>query len=278
MEMGETVAAVQKLQDEDKCVICSKKHDNPKKETVESTVSKEGWERDKSMVGVFDGGDARRAAIYPNATFPPPYPTEGHHGLAFTSFIKGGKDQCLRLNHFLNKVGFAPNQPPNIIQLPDRHGAVPPKADPTASWPADVKKEYKSFWVSIDLGKPLQLHTGRHAGSYFGTSDVVYFRMTVLAYDEDSCEKESMQEFEDNLKGLIKGAVNYAFIQVAEGNWICHPEHLRIATDLYGKTGKHQYTYLHGSGKKQKVEHEGYPGTGARPPPWSKVKLDTTPF
>ncbi|RKG99962.1 hypothetical protein D7V97_30945 [Corallococcus sp. CA053C] len=278
MEMGETVSDVQKLQDDGQCVICSKKHDDPKKEKVESPVSKSGWERDKSMVGVFDGGDAERAAIYPNAHFPPPYPTEGHHALAFTSFVQKGKDRRLRLNHFLDKVGFAPNQPQNIIQLPNRHGAVSPKADPTASWPADVKKEYKSFWVSIDLGKPLQLHTGRHAKSYFKTSDLIYHRMAFLAYDATTCTEESMQEFENNLKGLVKGAVNFAFLHVVGGSWICHPEHLRVATDLYGKTGKHVYTYLHGGGKKQKVEHEGYPGAGARPPPWTTVKLDTTPF
>lgn len=275
MEMGETVAKVMAMQAEGKCVLCGEPHDEAKKAAVESTVSKDGWERDKSLVDVFERADAQRAAIYPNTRFPPPYPTEGHHCLAFTSFIRGGKDRALRLNSFLNKVGFKPNQPSNIIHLPDRHGAVPPGASAMTAWPAGVKKEYKSFWVSIDLGRPLQLHLGRHVGSYFAASDGLYLELLRHALDVETCKDESMQEFEEALKELIHGAVNYAFIQVAGGRWLCHPEQVRIATDLYGKTGKHAYFH---SGRKRNVEHEGYPGTGARPPPWTKVTLDTTPF
>jgi hypothetical protein len=284
MEMGESVAVANQLQLEDKCVVCGKKHKDPKKEAIEPTICKKpGWERNKSMEGVFESGDTQRASIYPGAKFPPPYPTEGHHCVAFTSFVakdksRAEKDRCVRLNHFLNKVGFQVNQPANIVQLPNRHGQVAPGANSTVAWPVGVKKEYKSYWVSIDLGRPLQLHTGRHVGSYFVSSDALYGRMLGLSYDPDACETETMQEFEDNLKQLVKGTVNYAFIQVAQTTWICHPEHLRVATDLYGKTGNHSYAYIHGDGRREEVQHEGYPGTGATPSPWQKIKLQTTPF
>lgn len=276
MEMGESVARANAMQAEDKCVVCGKKHEAPKKEKIEETVPKPGWERDKSMVGVFEWGDAKRTAIYPNAK--PPYPTEGHHCLAFTSFIKDKQDRCVRLNHFLNKVGFQANQPSNIIQLPDRHGEVSPNADPASSWPSGVEKKYKSYWVSIDLGYPLQLHLGRHCGEYFKLSDALYARMLGYAYDPDTCEEESMKDFEDRLKELIRGAVNHAFIQVAQGVWKCHPEQLRIARNLYGKTGTHTDEELASIGKKTRVVNEGYPGSGGQPADGQKVKLDTTPF
>lgn len=279
MEMGESVKNANKIQVQDKCVVCSKKHTNPKKEKIQSTVSKPGWERDQSLTGVFDSGDAQRTSIYPGVRFPPPYPTEGHHCLALTSFIKKNKDRCVRLNHFLNKVGFQPNQPANILQLPDRHGQVAPGANSGMAWPKGVKKEYKSYWVSIDLGKPLQLHTGRHAATYFKFSDALYTRMMGLAYDVNKCQNRTSQDFEERLKKLIKAAVNYAFIQVAQATWVCHPEHLRIATSLYGQVGRQSHTYAHSSGWKEKVEHVGYPGKGTKPPPYQKgISLETTPF
>ncbi|OJT24239.1 hypothetical protein BO221_13745 [Archangium sp. Cb G35] len=279
MEMGESVTVANATQAEGKCVICNNKHKDPKKEQIEKTVSKNGWERDKSMVGVFAWGDAKRMAIYPNAS-PPPYPTEGHHCLAFTSFIKENKDRCVRLNHFLNKVGFKANQPSNIIQLPDRHGNVAPNADPTASWPSGVKKEYKSYWVSIDLGHPLQLHLGRHRGEYFKLSDALYARMLGLAYDPDTCEQESMQDFEDGLKELSEGVVNHAFNQVVQGVWKCHPEHLRIAQSLYGKTGSHTDFYVNNAekNKRQRVENKGYPGAGGQPTNGQNLSLDIGPL
>lgn len=276
MQMGESVAVANAIQKAGKCVICDSDHAAPKKEKIDKTAGKSGWERDKSLVGVFDSGDAARASIYPAGAYPPPYPTEGHHCLAYTSFVKRNKDTCVRLNHFLNKTGFKPNDGPNILQLPDRHGRSGVSA--ATVWPAGVKKEYKSFWVSVDLSKPLQLHLGRHRGSYFLESDALYSQMMINAYDPDMCKDESLQDFEDALKVLSKGAVNFAFIHVSASKWICHPEHLRIARDLYGKTGKHQYTYVHGSGRKESQRLVGYPGKATTVAAWPKVSLDTTPF
>jgi hypothetical protein len=279
MQMGESVAMAMLLQKQGKCVICdSDEHPDPKREKIEKTAGKSGWERDKKLDGVFESGDSKRSSIYPGGSFPPSYSTEGHHCLAYTSFVQSNKDTCLRLNHFLNKVGFHPNDPPNILHLPGRAGDVKPAAPGTTAWPKGVKKEYKCFWVSVDLGKPLQLHTGRHRGTYFASSHALYRDLLRFVSDPDVCKDETMDEFKDALKEASKGAVNRAFIQVAGAKWICHPEHLRIARDLYGKTGRHSYRYAHGSGRSEAVTHVGYPGTGASPGPWPQLKLTTTPF
>ncbi len=276
MEMGEAISADQAPQLEDKCVICGTKHKEPKKENIQKTAGKSGWERDKNMVGIFETGDAERRSIYPNSAYPPPYPTEGHHCLAFTSFVEGGKDVSMRLNHYLNKVGFAPNQPKNIIHLPGRTGAASPGLNMT--WPSGVAESYKNFWISIDLGKPLQLHVGRHAPTYFGISHSLVGSLETLFTEAGTCKEKSTKELEDKLKELAEAARNYAFMQVAEAQWICHPEHLRIATDMYSKAGKHSYIYKRSSGKTRKLESSGYGGTGNPPPPWTSLNLDTGPF
>lgn len=77
---------------------------------------------------------------------------------------------------------------------------------------------------------------------------------------------------------LIKGAVNYAFAEVASGAWQCHPEHLRIAKSLYGKSGTHKGDYVMDNRKRRKVVLEGYPGTGASPADGQRVTLETAPF
>lgn len=266
MEMGETVAQAAALQAEGKCVICSSKTcEKPKKEDVQKTAGKSGWDRDESMAGVFETGDTARCSVYPGASFPPPYPTEGHHCLVFTSFVKDGEDRCVRLNHFLYKVGFGPNQPRNIIQLPGRRGAAAPA--PGKTWPPGAHESYKNYWISIDLGKPLQLHAGRHAESYFGLSHALARKLSTMSSNPETCKQKSQKEIEDRLKELAEVSVNYAFIQVAEGVWPCHPERLMEATALYSKPSSSKVG-----------QAGGYGGAGNPPPPWTSVDLDTGPF
>ena len=49
MQIGESVAVVVAMQEDNKCVFCSQEHENPKKEDVKETApSDTGWKR-KSM-------------------------------------------------------------------------------------------------------------------------------------------------------------------------------------------------------------------------------------
>jgi hypothetical protein len=276
MEIGEPISFAKQLQKEGKCVVCKTKHKDPKKENIEATAPKDGWRRDESMVGVFECADANRASIYPSDSFPPPYKTEGHHCVAHICFIEKGKDLRPHLDHFLNKVGFAPNQPRNIIHLPGRYGLPAPA--PGKRWPAEAPESYKNFWLSVDIGKPLQLHIGNHSKMYFACSFALMKAIVEAVFDPAVCEESTQEEFERELKTTIDGAVNYAFKQVAEGNWVCHPEQLRIATDLYGKVGKHQHAMCVGGKRFRKDLLVGYGGECSAPVLWPKVNLETEPF
>ncbi|WP_437661596.1 hypothetical protein [Sorangium sp. So ce1182] len=283
MQLGESASFIADLQSSGKCVICDQEHKNKKTEDVKPvTESNSGWER-KNMDRIFDTGDANRSSIYVGSVLPSPstYQTEGHHCLAYSSFIKGnGEDVCLRLNFFLDQVGFAPNDAPNVIQLPGRRG---PPQSPRGPWPVGVYETLKSFWVSIDQGKPLQLHVGRHNGAYFGESESVVQRLIVFASDPNKCEEETIDQFKERLKGLITGAVNYAFKCVAENTWVCHSSRLGPALSLYrlSSTEKHNFTVEAGTPSNKRtlrMSLVGYGGTGDPPPPWQTVNLITSPF
>ncbi|WP_437306867.1 hypothetical protein [Sorangium sp. So ce388] len=247
MEIGETVTDVQAILNRGQCVICDKAHDAPKDEPVEPTADKSGWERDKSMSGVFDGGDAERCKIYKDNTYPPGYTSEGHHSLAYSSFVKNGKDEFLRLNHFLNGAGFRPNASPNIIQLPGRSG--------DAGAPAALERSFQAFWVSVESGKPLQLHIGRHKASYFASSDNVVRRIAALISSPAQCEESNLNSLKSKLKRYVDAAVNYAFMCVTRAKWKCHPDKLREA----------QAGYSHHRGQNS-------------PSAWPEIRLDISPF
>ncbi|WP_437714884.1 hypothetical protein WMF45_51160 [Sorangium sp. So ce448] len=247
MEIGETVASVQAMVDQGQCIVCDKSHEKPKDEPVEPTVGKSGWERDKSMSGVFDGGDAERCKIYKDNTYPPSYASEGHHSLAYSSFVKNGKDEFLRLNHFLNAAEFRPNDSPNIIQLPGRSG--------DAGAPASLEKSFQAFWASVESGKPLQLHIGRHKSSYFVRSDNMVRRIAVLISAPARCEQSDLDSLKKKLKQYADGAVNHAFMSVARAKWECHPEKLREAQTAYRDRGGR-----------------------LSPSAWPDIRLDISPF
>lgn len=233
---------------EDKCPICDGSHEEPKQEKIEPTAGKSGWERDKSMADVFDKGDAKRCAIYENDKFPPSFKTEGHHSVALSSFVKAGKDQSLKLNHLLNAAGFHPNDPPNIIQLPARIG------DSTA--PQALPLGFQTFWVSVEQGKPLQVHLGRHNGRYFASSDNVVRRVAaLLSISPDKCKEQKLDDLKKKLKKHMDGAVNYAFMCVTRAKWVCHPDKLKAA-------------------QKEYAQHGGKKSASA----WCKITLDPAPF
>ncbi|WP_437277905.1 hypothetical protein WME90_42835 [Sorangium sp. So ce375] len=249
MEIGETVTGVQAMIERKQCVICDKQHEAPKDEPVEPTVGKSGWERDKSMSGVFDGANAERCKIYKDNTYPPQYTSEGHHSLAYSSFVKNGKDELQRLNHFLNSAGFRPNDSPNIIQLPGRGG------DPGA--PAALEKSFQAFWVSVESGKPLQLHVGRHKTSYFAKSEILVRRIAELISSPTRCEQSDLNSLKEKLKWYADRAVNHAFtcVATATGGWVCHPEKLLEAQGAYR-------------------DHSGQ----FSPSAWPEIRLNTVPF
>ncbi len=186
MELGESVSIIAMMQDEDKCVICNQKHEEPKKEVVKETApSDSGWKRE-SMKGVLEK-ISEKLFIYPNNGFPPSYQYQGHHCMALSSFVKNSdkpsrKDKRIRLNHFLKKVGFYPNREKNCIGLPARTGYG----------------DFKALWDSFDAKKPLQMHGPGHDEDYFIQVTNMINRMLSIITNPDFCEEFTKSEWEEN--------------------------------------------------------------------------------
>jgi hypothetical protein len=261
MQIGETVSAVMQMQNEGKCVICSQSHADPKKEKIKTIApGNAGWHR-KTMTGIFES-DGTRERIYPSG-FPPPYSYQGHHALALSALVKDAntdspKDKRIRLNYYLDKIGYYPNRPCNVIGLPARKGAG----------------DFEAFWRSIDLDKPLQLHGPGHDDEYFARCDALLADL-VLALT-DLCKELDTSEWESLLDQTMKHGENYAFKNLARGEsgWVLHAGELATAKRLYSapKTvvetvrAKTVSAKVRGYGKKQKDIKFPDP------------KLDTGPF
>lgn len=224
MEIGETVDVVVALSAAGKCVLCgSAEHEQPKQDEVkEIAPGNTGWHR-KSMAGVFES-DGTRNAVYPGNTFPPPYKYQGHHCLALSALVtdantKSPKDRRLRLNFYLDKVGFSPNQPRNCIGLPARKG-----------W-----GDFEAFFQSIDLDKPLQLHGPGHDERYFTQCDRLISSLIAALTHPKLCEKKTKDEWKELLKKRVAQAENFAFRKLANNDsaWQLHPSEQIAALGLY---------------------------------------------
>jgi hypothetical protein len=224
VEIGETVAMVQSMMDEGKCVICGKsEHKDPKKADIKETApGNSGWHR-KSMAGIFDS-DGIRNTIYHGDAFPPTYSYQGHHCIALSAVVEGAnggspKDRRIRLNFFLDQIGWFPNRPQNSLGLPARKGYG----------------DFDAFWQSIDQDKPLQLHGPGHDESYFTQCDRLLSSMIDVLTDPELCEETSSDDWKDKLKKLVTQAENFAFRKLANNNsaWRLHPSEQISALRLY---------------------------------------------
>lgn len=261
MQMGESVTAAMALQAQGKCVICDKKHKDAKKETITKCAGKTGWKR-VGMGGKFEQ-IGPKLAIYPKNTFPPKayYTHEGHHCLALSSFIANEKtnpkDVYLRLNYFLDKGGYSPNRDENSIGLPGR-------------------PMYDSFWAALDEDKPLQMHIGDHDDSFMAQTAALLARLVRLMTDPDECKKTDKNDWEDELKKMIKNAENYAFVKLASNAapWRLHPVDHKIALDVYFMPKSMTQTFSRKSGK---VTLTGL-GHAKKTITWPKPSLPQSPF
>lgn len=224
MEIGETVTLVVEKMKAGKCVLCdSDEHEAPKKDDVKEVApGNGGWHR-KSMSRVFDS-DGTRNLIYPNDSFPPPYSSQGHHCIALSALVADAntnspKDRRLRLNFYLDQVGFFPNRPQNCIGLPARSG-----------W-----GDFRAFVAALDLDKPLQLHGPGHDESYFCQCDRLLTSLLSALTDPRLCEKKPKDDWKDLLKKRIREAENFAFRKLArnDGAWRLHPLEQVRALALY---------------------------------------------
>jgi len=82
-QIGEGIAITQIRLEEGKCVFCGKDdHENKKKDEIKPT----GWKRLRKFKGVGGRFSGDKRSIYPESPVTS-YKSEGHHCLAFSSFI-----------------------------------------------------------------------------------------------------------------------------------------------------------------------------------------------
>jgi len=249
MQAGEGIASTEyKVSSKKECFFCGKNHPDPKPAPKKfKTAGKPGWDR-VSMAEKFDYSDKERVRVY--ASNKPEYDTEGHHCLAFSSFVKKNNDVFPRLNYYLNEVGFKPNDPKNIIQLPGRY----PNKNFKSKFSIHTDPRYQNFFLAAKSGKPLQPHLGRHKDAYFAKSNALVQRLAIVHFDTKECEQKDLDTLKKKLKKRADAAVNVAFISVTSTEWKCHPEHLAEARKSYKEL------------------------TGSPFPAWTKLKLPCTPF
>lgn len=222
MQIGESVAMVVDMMADEKCVICSEKHPEPKKDDVQAVApGNSGWQR-KSMSKVFKS-DGKREKIYPSG-FPPPYKHQGHHCVALSALVANANtssptDRRLRLNYYLDQVGFFPNRPENCIGLPAR-----------TSW-----GDFEAFFESIDLQHPLQLHGPGHDETYFTQCDRLLASLLSALTNPALCEQKPKDGWKDLLKTRMEQAENFAFNKLASnaGAWRLHAAEQITGLQLY---------------------------------------------
>lgn len=214
-EIGEGIAIPLERLAQGKCVFCGKKeHENIKKDEIKPT----GWTR-AAISGVGGNFIGKKLAIYPGGISPPvAYRSEGHHCLAFSSFIVDArtapKDRFAALNHYLKDESYSPNNPNNTIDLPGRK----------LEGDMDKHAQFKEYEKSVLAGKPMQLHIGGHKSEFMNASNVVIRDIVRSMQDELICEKPD-DAFKKELLNEIKIEEDKAFRKTAGviTPWIAHP-------------------------------------------------------
>ena len=219
-DIGEAISIALIRLEEDKCVFCGEQHQKRKKDEIKPT----GWKR-AAISGVGGNFAAKKKAMYPDNTSPPSaYRAEGHHCLAFSSFIVDArtapKDRFAALNHYLKEKGYDPNNENNTIDLPGR------KQDGDN----DDHAQFKEFEKAVLAGKPLQLHIGGH-GKDFMMASTLEIRDLVNVVKKAGLCKLPDDSFKQQLLDGIIVAEDSAFklTASAESPWIAHPTPLKDA-------------------------------------------------
>ncbi|MFT6987549.1 MAG: hypothetical protein ACJAT7_003405 [Psychromonas sp.] len=226
-QIGEGIAIALINLEKGKCVFCGKsEHEFPKKDVIKPT----GWSR-KKISGVGGRFASAKLDIYPDKKSPPTaYKSEGHHCLAFSSFIMGAQsnppnptDRFAALNHYLKEKKYDPNNINNVIDLPGRKD----KGD------EDPDAHYAEFAIAVDNDKPLQLHIGGHAAEFMNASNVL-LRDIVRTIQQGGFCDEPDDSFKDLLVEEVEIAEDEAFKSTAGviTPWICHPAHINKAEEF----------------------------------------------
>jgi len=224
-ELGESVAMAALWRAENKCVFCGKNHPESKKDEIKST----GWKR-AQIKGVGDHFAADKLRLYPSGQSPPTlYRSEGHHCVAFSSFIKKETiDRIAPLNYYLKDKGYDPNNKNNTIDLPGR------KARDDDSPEAQFKEYEKAV---IEGKKPMQLHIGGHGSDLMAASHNLVQDVYNLMKHPSMCEDPDQGKWKDKMLQAMKCKEDKAFKRTAmkKSPFICHPRPCRAAED-YVKT------------------------------------------
>jgi hypothetical protein len=242
-QIGEGIAITQMRLDEGTCVFCGKKnHAFPKKDMIKPT----GWKRAK-IAGVGGRFSGAKLNMYPNNDSPPTaYKSEGHHCIAFSSFIMGAqssppnpKDRFAALNHYLKEKSYDPNNINNVIDLPGRKD----KGE------EDPRSHYMEFTIAVEKEKPLQLHIGGHADKFMNASNVLLRDIVRSIQQQSLCDMPN-DEFKNDLLAEVQYAEDKAFKKTAGAitPWICHPAHINkakeFANDMLNRTEEIKFPKL----------------------------------
>lgn len=217
MTLGISVDMANDWGDDDKCVFCGGSHEeNRKKDKIKPT----GWKRDK-ISGVGGNHAGYKKSLYPGNQSPPTvYTAEGHHCVAFSSFIRDARttprDYIAPLNHYLKEKGHDPNNPNNTIDLPGRKA----KGD------TDPDAQFKNFEKAATATPPkaMQLHIGGHKSDLMMASDTLVRDIYNLMKKPDECS-EDIEEWKNSLIENIQEAEDEAFDKTASvtSPFVCHP-------------------------------------------------------
>ncbi len=218
-QIGEGIAVALQRLEEDKCVFCGKKHEERKKDKIKPT----NWKR-KGIAGVGGNFVAKKKTIYPGGISPPAaYRSEGHHCLAFSSFIvdarKSPKDRFAALNHYLKEKDHDPNNPNNCIDLPGRKKKGEGK-----------EANYYEFEIAVKAGFPLQLHIGGHAKEFLMQSSLMLRDLVNEIKDAGICKGPDGDFKQELLDGVIEFEDEaFKLTAAAESPWIAHPGPIKKA-------------------------------------------------
>lgn len=226
-QIGEGIAIAQIRLEKGECIFCGEdEHEFPKKDVIKPT----GWKR-KKIAGVGGRFSGDKLDLYPDKVSPPTaYKSEGHHCLAFSSFIRNAQsknhspsDRFAALNHYLKEKGYDPNNINNVIDLPGRKD----KGE------EDMRAHYLEFAISVEKEKPLQLHIGSHADKFMNASNYLIRAIVRSIQQQGLCDMPD-DEFKDKLLKKVQDAEDKAFKRTAGAidPWICHPNHIEKAKDF----------------------------------------------
>lgn len=202
------------------CYLCGKTHTNNK----EDNISSPGWKRE-SITGLGSRHVTAKQSIYPQGTAPPTvYKSAGHHCVALSAFINTKKqDINLKLNFYLDKAGYSPNNLDNCIDLPSSGSGA---------------TIYPEFEAALRSGNPLQIHIGRHVKNYFRECNTLTQDLFNFFSDLDECQKPEKQWLEELLKAM-ELLEDEAFQKTAnrEAPFVLHPTPLRSAEEQAHRNG-----------------------------------------